>query len=323
MDKLVESFVRQCPQCAGYQNNPQPIRMHPWEHPRYAWQRIHVDYAGPFLNHNFLIVVDAFSKWPEIILMKSTTSQATIHAIMQIFSTHGLPERIVTDNGPQFCSAEFAQFFKVNGIQHTKTAPYHPASNGEAERFVQTLKHNMKCRNANSANVFLHIQKFLLAYRTTNHAVTGLTPSNLLMGRRIRSKLDLLVPDYQAHQNQKKWNQLVPQKTPHYKVNSPVMVRSYGTTEKWVPGRIQNELGNLHYKVDVDGKVSTRNVDQLLPSPVKESKNDKRSSNNDDTQLESVGQSSDIHDSDTADSGGVKILPERKTRGVPPERLDL
>ena len=76
---------------------------------------------------------------------------------MQIFATHGLPERIVTDNGPQFCSQEFKEFLKVNGIQHAFSAPYHPATNGEAERFVQTFKHSMKCKQANSANIFSSI----------------------------------------------------------------------------------------------------------------------------------------------------------------------
>ena len=134
IDKSIELYVKRCQNCALQQNNPKPVRMHPWECPRYAWQRLHIDFAGPFLGHSYLIVVDAYSKWPEVIPMQSTTSVCTIKVLMQIFATHGLPERIVTDNGPQFCSQEFKEFLEVNGIQHTFSAPYHPATNGEAER---------------------------------------------------------------------------------------------------------------------------------------------------------------------------------------------
>lgn len=173
--------------------------MHPWECPRYPWQRVHIDFAGPFLGRSYLILVDSYSKWPEIIPMRSITTRNTVRVLMSIFATHGLPERIVSDNSPQFCSKEFDNFTKVNGIRHTRSAPYHPATNGEAERFVQTFKHNMRCRQATSRNISTNIYKFLLAYRTTPHATTGLTPSTLLMGRRIRNKLDLLLPDFEAH----------------------------------------------------------------------------------------------------------------------------
>ena len=160
MDKDIELYVKQCQECAIHQNNHEPARMHPWECPRFAWQRLHIDFAGPFLGHSYLIVIDSYSKWPEIIPMESTTSLSTIKVLMRIFATYGLPERIVTDNGPQFSSHEFKNFLDLNGIFHTFSAPYHPSTNGEAERFVQTFKHNMKCRQANSANISTCIHKF-------------------------------------------------------------------------------------------------------------------------------------------------------------------
>ncbi|XP_068205888.1 uncharacterized protein [Palaemon carinicauda] len=143
-------------------------------------------------------VLDAYSKWPEVILMKTTTSYVTVKELMQMFSTHGIPERIVTDNGPQFTLQEFNEFCKVNA-----SATYHPSTIGEAERFVQTFKHNMKYRRANSHNIFFHVSKFLFSYRTTYE-----TPSNLLMGRRIRCKLDLLYPSLQSDLEEKGYKQL-------------------------------------------------------------------------------------------------------------------
>lgn len=111
---------------------------------------------------------------------------------MSIFATHGLPGLIVSDNGPQFTSQEFQEFLAVNGICHTLSAPYHPTTNGEAERSIRRFKQNMKCRQATSFNVTSYINKFLLPYRTTPHATTEVPSSNLLMGRRLRNKLDLI-----------------------------------------------------------------------------------------------------------------------------------
>ena len=76
--------------------------------------------------------------------MGSTTTAKMIEVLRKIFARNGLPEQVVTDNGPQFVSEEFAQFVKENGIEHTRSAPYHPASNGLAERFVKSLKTALK-----------------------------------------------------------------------------------------------------------------------------------------------------------------------------------
>ena len=84
------------------------------------------------------MVVDAHSKWAEVVEMVQTTTAHTITALRRIFATHGLPEQIVSDNGPQFLSADFEEFTRTNGIK------YHPASNGEAERFVRTFKEAMR-----------------------------------------------------------------------------------------------------------------------------------------------------------------------------------
>ena len=140
IDKQIEEAVRSCGSCQGIRNKPQPVPLHPWVWPTCAWQRIHVDFAGPFKGHAFLIIVDAYSKWVEVIPMTSTTSQSTILELRKLFAAYGLPEHLISDNGPQFVSIEFESFLKMNGISHTCSAPYHPQTNGEAERFVQTLK---------------------------------------------------------------------------------------------------------------------------------------------------------------------------------------
>ena len=86
----------------------------------------------------------AHSKRPEVFEMRNTSSSKTISVLRQLFSSHGLPHQLVSDNGPQFTSSEFALFLKANGVKHIRCLPYHPSSSGLAERFVQT-SYEVKC----------------------------------------------------------------------------------------------------------------------------------------------------------------------------------
>ena len=102
------------------------------------WQRIHVAFVGLFIAEMFLLVADAHSKWPEVVKMNSTTATKTVEELRKLFSTHGLPEQLVSDNGPQFVAEEFRSFMRNNDIKHIRSTPYQPATNDLAERFVQT-----------------------------------------------------------------------------------------------------------------------------------------------------------------------------------------
>ena len=140
LDKAVESCAKACPSCQANKNLPAKSPLHPWSWPTSPWERIHVDYAGPIMGKMLLVITDAHSKWPEIYTMNSTTSQKTISVLREVFARFRLPRQLVSDNGPQFTSVEFKQFMESNGVKHIRTASYHPASNGAAERLVQTVK---------------------------------------------------------------------------------------------------------------------------------------------------------------------------------------
>ena len=140
IDKELEELVQNCHACQSNQRKPTSAPLHPWSWPTGAWQRIHIDFAGPFLGHMFFLVIDAYSKWLEISLMPTTTSNKTIETLKSLFARYGLPEQIVSDNGPQFTSDEFKWFCKSNAIRHITSAPYHPSTNGAIERAVQTMK---------------------------------------------------------------------------------------------------------------------------------------------------------------------------------------
>ena len=114
----------------------------------------------------FLIVVDAHSTWLEIEKMDTMTSTKTIEKLQNLFARYGVPSQLVSDNGPQFKSEEFKMFLKRNGIKHLTSAPYHPASNGLAERCVQSFKSAMKSET-DVKPLNIKLATFLLAYRNT------------------------------------------------------------------------------------------------------------------------------------------------------------
>ena len=144
IEKRVEEMAQKCESCQCLRNEPALTVLHPWTWPTRPWQCLHIDFASPFLGKSFLIIVDTHSKWLEVIPMMTTMAEKTITELSRVFTARGLPEQLVSDNRAQFTSDTFQQFLKENGIKHVHSAPHHPSTNGEAERFVQTFKHAMK-----------------------------------------------------------------------------------------------------------------------------------------------------------------------------------
>ena len=144
IDRDLEELVKRYEDCQCFRNQPPVAPLQSWEWPEKPWVRVHPDYAGPFLGRQFLILIDAHSKWMEVKAVINATSTVTIDQMRSIFATHGLPEMLVSNNGTVFTSDEFKSFTKQNGIHHVTSVPYHPASNGLAEKAVQTFKNFMK-----------------------------------------------------------------------------------------------------------------------------------------------------------------------------------
>jgi len=133
--------------------------LHPWEWPKKPWTRLHADYASPFLGKMFLMIIDSYSKWMEVHITNSATSAITIDQMRSSFAAFGLPEILLTDNGTNFTSAEFKEFFKANGIRHTRMKLYHSASNCLAECAVQSFKLGMKIT---AGSLEAQVARFLL-----------------------------------------------------------------------------------------------------------------------------------------------------------------
>ena len=266
IDVDFENVTKSCDKCLQARSNPKPVPLHPWERPGRAWERVHIDFAGPFMNDMFLIVVDAYSKWPEVVRMNTTTSSATINVLRTIFSRYGYPEQLVSDNGPQFSSLDFNNFLQANGIRHITSAPWHPASNGLAERFVQTFKNAMTAmRGENSLQA--NLDKFLLMYRNTPHSVTNECPSVLFIGRKTRMCLDLLCPtlleDSICEPSLQTDDNSRPQKG--FCVGHKVAVRDYRGKTRWATGVVVSCVGNVMYNVQIAPNIIwKRHVDQMM-----------------------------------------------------------
>lgn len=253
----IENEVKNCVQCNKFKNNPTKVQIHPWERTSKPFERVHVDFAGPFMNSYFFILVDSYTRWPEIHEVKNMTSKPTISLLRKIFSTFGVPSVLVSDNGPTFVSYEFRKFLQENGIIHKLSAPYHPATNGLAERYVQTFKNALRTMCGKEREINKNLAQFLLHYRKTPHSVTGVSPSSLMFGREIRSRLDLLKPLENANSN-------VDFKVKTFKEGERASVRDYLQNNKWEFGRIQKRLGKLHYVVKLDDtRTWKRHVDQI------------------------------------------------------------
>lgn len=267
MDLSIEQTVRNCQSCQQVRNPPMLAPLTPWMWPGEPWQRIHVDFAEKDKNH-YLVVVDAYSKWPEIFSMKSTTTEATINVLRTLFSRYGIVSQLVSDNGPQFRSEEFAYFLRMNGVKHVKVSPYHPASNGAAERMVQSFKRGLSVSKNDTQGLQTRLDRFLLSYRSTTHATTGCTPAKLFMGRELRTRLSLIRPDLKT----KVMNKQSDQKHYHDKstkyrefyTGDQVLVKDVRENETWWPGTIVERSGPKSYVVMLnDGRVWKRHVDLL------------------------------------------------------------
>lgn len=164
LDRQQEDWAKKCETCQAGKKQPSKAPLHLWAWPTLPWQRVHVDFAGQVMGKMLLIATDAHSKWPEVQVMSSTTTSKTIEVLRELFTRYGLPEQLVSDNGPQFVSDYFRSFLMSNEVKHSRSPLYHPATNGTAERLVQTVKQALKSGQQQGVPLKLALATFLLRY---------------------------------------------------------------------------------------------------------------------------------------------------------------
>ena len=207
MDADTENLVQGCLECQAIQSSPPAAPLHLWKWSTRPWARLHLDFADPLLGKMFLVLIDTHSKWIKVFYTSTATSVVVIKVLRSVFAKFGLPETIVTDNGSSFVSAEFEQFLRSNGIKHITSAPYHPATNGLAERAVQIFKCGLK--KVKTGTIQSRIAQALFAYRITPQTTTGVSPSEPLLGRRPKSRLESLKPNLGARVEDKQQQHMI------------------------------------------------------------------------------------------------------------------
>ena len=173
MNTEIENVLKVCVACQSIKNLPSPVQLLSWPCSAEAWERIHIDYAGLFMDTTFLVVVDTNSKWLEVLPMKNTTTEITLDALRTIFCPYGVP-KLVSDNGSQFMASGLASCMAANHIEHLMSAPYHSATNGEAERFVQTFKNSFKAgRHDQGTFIQVTVSPYVSDYPPHNNCSTS------------------------------------------------------------------------------------------------------------------------------------------------------
>ena len=215
-----------------------------------VWERIHLDYLT-YDGKDYLIVVDAGSKWIEVFPMRTTTTKVTLDAVASLVARFGFPKTIQTDGGRQFTSAEFDERVKRWGVAHTVSPPYNPQSNGLAERGVRTVKGFLKKMGP------ARLQEALFEYRATA-LPCGRSPAELMLGRPLRTRLTIARP--------RKKDQSSTTTASRFSSGDKVWALGYGREEaKWLPAVVRGTEGRAVVLLDRSdgGGLIRRHLNQL------------------------------------------------------------
>ena len=262
MSAQIEEKVKDCTfchECAPAQQKepliPSPISDLPWA--------MAASDIFTFESEQFLVLVDSYSKYIGVTKLKDLTSQETTQALEEHFGRHGTPARLITDCGVQYTSKEFKDFAKSYNFEHVLVSPKHSQANGEAEAAVKTVK-SLWRKNENN-------NKALLDYRATPIPGIGLSPSQLCMGRRLRTTLPiapgLLKPEtYNAQEIKRSFKKAKDKQKYHYerhgtrelpllKPGDHVRVKPEHGSKEWKAATVvQSHASPLSYVVDTGSR---------------------------------------------------------------------
>lgn len=266
MSTDIDNLAKACEICHQVAPERPDASLAAWpkaQHPNEKW---HIDYAGPFEGSMWLIVVDSYSKYAWVKKTVRSTAQSTIDLLEELFACFGSPNALVSDNGSQLVAHETEEFLRDYGVRHVTSAPYHPASNGEAERFVgqfKTAVEKIMCEKPHPP-LTQAVRRFLQYYRSTPHSSTGETPSQLYLKREMRTPLDSYAVEIALPAVAKKaeTRKKKPQTFTH---DQDVWVRNHRQSgAKWVAGVVVGVRGNAMYEVETsEGDTRMVHADQL------------------------------------------------------------
>ncbi|KAL7296546.1 hypothetical protein TKK_0009979 [Trichogramma kaykai] len=257
IDADIEFLVSACMICLQERKKPPKLSLTPWPWPEKPWFRIHIDFLGPFYNRMFLAIIDAHSKWPEIIDFKSnTTAEKLVQMMQKLFARHG------------FTSKTFKTFLLELGVKQSFSPPKHPAINGSAENFVGTFKDKVSKIVKGGKGLEEAINIFFFDYRSILHSSTGKSPAFLLYKRELRTRFDKLRPSAEAIVLNKQEQQIKHcsgPRNPILNVGDTVMAEDYSVgSPNRVPAEIVEQLTPSTFIIKIGDKKHKRHSDQII-----------------------------------------------------------
>ena len=280
MNSEIHDLTSKCSTCLLFKNKQQRGPMKGHEIPDRPWQRVGVD-LFELDNDNFMVISDYYSKFFEITKLPNTKSSTVISHLGPHFGRYGIPDEIVSDNGPQFASSEFQTYTAGNNIRHTTSLPRYPQSNGLAERTVQTAKKLLKKAKYEKTDPNMA----LLDLRNTPVEGINLSPAQMLMGRRTKTRLPmsskLLEPMYDAADIKRHFQQQQEKSKRYYDRGTTELhpltqgepVRVYDeATKQWKPAVVCNRAEQPRsYTIETEtGQKYRRNRRDIMKYPEKQ-----------------------------------------------------
>ena len=274
IDNDIEDLVAQCSVCQMTRNSRMDNTISKWPDVQIPLQRVHIDLFF-FGGQTFLILMDAYSKYMDIHKLNISNAQNVIGKIKIFCAYFGLIEEIVSDNGPPFNSSEFINWCERNHMRVTKSPPYHPASNGTAERAVQTAKVALKKIIVDNDNRIINlndsINNFLFTYRTTPSTITNQSPANLMFKYKARTPVTVLNKyNIELKTNEKKENLMEKKNIIEFEVGQNVFYKNHiKEIIKWIPCIIVNKKSTYVYTINLGGRIRTAHINQLRKDSAK------------------------------------------------------
>ena len=202
MSQALLKAVANCGRCIQYEAKGQLPLMQPIICTE-PMELVHIDYVRMEVTvatdkkpvvRNMLVVVDHFTCYVQVFVTKNHTARTTAWVLYNnYFSVFGFPQRLMSDQGTEFCGKVIAAMCSLLSVEKICTTPYHPQTNGSAERVHQTLQHMIGKLDPEKRRKWpVHIGSIIIAYNSTRSLVTGYSPYYLMFRRRPRLPIDLL-----------------------------------------------------------------------------------------------------------------------------------
>ena len=267
MTTELKEYIAKCDVCMAHRSEQSKEPIQQYEFAARPWSKVAIDLCK-LDGRTLLVISDYYSNYIEVARVASVTSRSIIKKLKAVFARFGIPEVLVSDNGPQFSSAEFSVFARTWGFEHVTSSPKYPQSNGKAENAVKTVKRLFKKCKESGQSEFLA----LLDWRNTPTEGIGTSPAQRLLGRRCRTLLpiadSLLRPRYDTDGDTRALIGTKQRQQYYYNRGAkPLKPITPGETvrmklpgqQTWSPGTCAGKLDNRSYLVKVDDTEYQRN----------------------------------------------------------------